>query len=118
MFKFVHNHFNVNRDWVTHQACSLLQYIKVKTILFIMGSRVIVSWITPDVGFCNCSMFCCTLLCVQSSLCNHLDGEERAGCFALFVFLVSRDYFVALPHDATGFLQFVIGVFPDHIHLL
>ena len=34
--------------------------------------------------------------------CNYLDGEERAGCFALFVFLVSRDCCVALPHDATG----------------
>ena len=32
---------------------------------------------------------------------NH-DGEERAGCFTLFVFLVSRDCCVALPHDATG----------------
>ena len=30
------------------------------------------------------------------------DGEERAGCFALFVFLVSRAYCVVLPHDATG----------------
>ena len=30
------------------------------------------------------------------------DGEERAGCFALFVFLMSRDCCVALPHDATG----------------
>ena len=30
------------------------------------------------------------------------DGEERAGCFALFVFLVSHDYCVALPNDATG----------------
>ena len=30
----------------------------------------------------------------------HLDGEKRAGCFALFVFLVSRDC-VALPQDAT-----------------
>ena len=29
-------------------------------------------------------------------------GEERAGCFTLFVFLVSRDCCVALPHDATG----------------
>ena len=29
--------------------------------------------------------------------CNHLDGEERAGCFALFAFLVSRDGWVALP---------------------
>ena len=33
---------------------------------------------------------------------HHLDGEERAGCFALFVFLVSRECCVAIPHDATG----------------
>ena len=53
-------------------------------------------------GFCNCSMFCCVLLC-PFQFCNHLDGEERVGCFALFVFLVSRDCRVALPHDAMGF---------------
>ena len=29
-------------------------------------------------------------------------GEERAGCFALFVFLVYRDCCVALPQDAKG----------------
>ena len=29
------------------------------------------------------------------------DGEERAGCFALFVFFVSRDCCVAHPFDAT-----------------
>ena len=28
-----------------------------------------------------------------------LDGEEGAGCFALFVFLVSCDCCVALPHS-------------------
>ena len=32
----------------------------------------------------------------------YLNGEERAGWFALFIFLVSRDCCVALPHDATG----------------
>ena len=45
-------------------------------------------------------------------------GEERAGCFALFVFLVSRDCCMALPQDATGLsavcLRFVIVVFPDN----
>ena len=41
-------------------------------------------------------MFCCALLC------THLDGEERACCFALFVFLVPRDCCVALPDDAMG----------------
>ena len=30
--------------------------------------------VTPIVGFCKCSMFCCALL-----LCNYLDGEKRAG---------------------------------------
>ena len=37
-----------------------------------------------------------------SSFCNHLDGEESAGCFTLFVLLVSSDSCVALPHDAPG----------------
>ena len=45
-------------------------------------------------------------------------GEERAGCFALFVFLVSGDCCVALPHDATGLSAVLIVVFPDHTHLL
>ena len=59
--------------------------------------------VTPIVGFCNCSMFCCALICVHSSFAIILmDGKERAGCFTLFVFLVSRDCYVALPHDATS----------------
>ena len=32
-----------------------------------------------------------------------LHGEERAGCFAFFVFLVPRDCYVDLRHDTTGF---------------
>ena len=43
-------------------------------------------------------MFCCALLYVHSSF----DGEERAGCFAWFVFLVSRDCCVALPRGVMG----------------
>ena len=35
-------------------------------------------------------------------LLNWLTKDERAGCFALFVFLVSRDCCVALSHDAMG----------------
>ena len=31
---------------------------------------------------------------------------------------MSPDCCVALPHDAIGFLQSVIVVFPDHTHLL
>ena len=62
------------------------------------------------------------LLCVALCpfwFCSHLDGKERAGCFALFVFLVSCGCFVALPHDAMG-LSAVLSsvVFPAHTHLL
>ena len=39
---------------------------------------------------------------MSTHFCNHLDGEERAGCFALFVLLVSRDCCVDLARDATG----------------
>ena len=35
-------------------------------------------------------------------VCNHFDVKERAGCFALFVFLVSRNGCVALPRGAMG----------------
>ena len=48
-------------------------------------------------------MFCCALLCAHSRFAIILVGKrERAGCFALFVILVSRDYYVALPHGALG----------------
>ena len=33
---------------------------------------------------------------------NHLDGEERAGCFAWFVFMVPRYGAGALPRSANG----------------
>ena len=38
--------------------------------------------VTPIVEVCNCSMFCCTLLYVHSSIAIIIDGEERADCFA------------------------------------
>ena len=46
-------------------------------------------------------MFCCTLLYVHSSFAIILMGK-RAGCFAQIVFLVSRDFYVALHRDAMG----------------
>ena len=57
--------------------------------------------VTPIVKFSNCCMFCCALLCVHSSFAIISMGK-RASCFALFVFHVSHDYCVALPHDAMG----------------
>ena len=51
------------------------------------------------------------------SFCNHLGGKERAGCFAWFVFLVSRDCCVALPRGAMG-LSAVCDCSISHTRLL
>ena len=69
-------------------------------------------------GFCNCSMFCCTLLYVHSSIAIILMGKRElvsllnlsSGCLVMVEWL-----FLAVPW---GCLRFVILVFPDHTHLL
>ena len=54
-------------------------------------------------GFCNCSLFCCVLLCVHSCYAIiSMEKIELVALLALFVFLVSRDCCVALSHDAMG----------------
>ena len=69
-------------------------------------------------GVCNCSMFCCTLLYVHSSIAVILMGKR--GLIALLnlsswcLVMVER-LFLAVPG---GCLQFVIVVYPDHTHLL
>ena len=73
---------------------------------------------TLIVGFCNCSVFCCALLCVHSSFCNRLDGEESAGCFAClssWCLVIVVWLFPTMPWVC---VQFVIVVFLDHTHLL
>ena len=83
--------------------------------------------VTPIVGFRNCSMFCCAMLCVLSSFAIILMGKrerererererDRAGCFALFVFLVSHDWCVAPPIGATGLSVVCDCDIPDHTH--
>ena len=57
--------------------------------------------VTPIVEFCNCSTFCCALLCVHSTLAIILMGKIELVAL-LFVFLRSRDKCMALPHGATG----------------
>ena len=61
------------------------------------------------------------LLCVTLCpflFCNHLDGEERAGCFAKFVFLVSGVVVLLFLAVSWFSLRFAIVVFPDQAHLL
>ena len=69
-------------------------------------------------GVCNCSMFCCMLLCGRSSIAIILMGKR--GLIALLDLsswcpVVVERLFLAVPQ---GCLQFVIVVFPDHAHLL
>ena len=69
-------------------------------------------------GVCNCSMFCCTLLYVHSSVANILMGKRglvvllnlSSWCLVMVEWL-----FLAVPW---GCLWFVIVVFPDHTQLL
>ena len=69
-------------------------------------------------GVCNCSMFCCTLLYVRSSIPIILMGKrELVALLNLSSWchvMVERLYLV-VPRCC---LRFVIVVFPDHTHLL
>ena len=72
--------------------------------------------VTPIVGFCNCSMFCCTLLYVHSSFAINLMGKSdlvallslSSWCLVIVVWLL-----LAVPWVC---LQFMIVAFPDHTH--
>ena len=64
-------------------------------------------------GVCNCSMFCCTLLYVHSSIAIILMGKKELVAFRCLV--MGEWLFLAVPW---GCLRFMIVVFPDHTHLL
>ena len=69
-------------------------------------------------GVCNCSMFCCTLLYVHSSIAIILIGKRELIALlnlSSWCLMMVERLFLAVPW---GFLQFVIVVFPDHTHLL
>ena len=74
--------------------------------------------VTPIVGVCNCSMFCCTLLYVHSSIAIILMGKRELIALlnlSSWCLVMVERLFLAVP---LGCLQFVIVVFPDHTHLL
>ena len=69
-------------------------------------------------GVCNCSMFCCTLLYVHSSIAIILMGKrELVALLSLssWCLVMVERLFLVVPQ---GCLRFVIVVFPDHTHLL
>ena len=69
-------------------------------------------------GVCNCSMFCCTLLYVHSSIAIILMGKRELIALlnlSSWCLVMVERLFLAVPR---GCMQFVIVVFPDHTHLL
>ena len=69
-------------------------------------------------GVCSCSMFCCMLPYVHSSIAIILMGKR--GLVALlnwssWCLVIFERLFLAVPWC---YLRFVIVVFPDHTHLL
>ena len=73
---------------------------------------------TPVVGFYNCSLFCCALLYVHSSLATIAMGKRELVallCLSSWCLVIVVWLFLMMPRIC---LQFVIVVFPDHTHLL
>ena len=69
-------------------------------------------------GVCNCSIFCCTLLYVHSSIAIILMGKRELIALlnlSSWCLVMVERLFLAVPRVC---LQFVIVVFPDHTHLL
>ena len=69
-------------------------------------------------GVCNCSMFCCTLLNVHSSIAIILMGKKDLVALlnlSSWCLVMVERLFLAVPR---GCLRFVIVVFPDHTHVL
>ena len=85
------------------------------------GGSVVVDFlfiVTPIVGVCNCSMFCCTLHYVHSSIAIILMGKRELIALlnlSSWCLVMVERLFLAVPR---GCLQFVVVVFPDHTHLL
>ena len=67
-------------------------------------------------GVCNCSLFCCALLYVHSSIAVILMGKRELVALlnvSSWCLVMVEGLFLAMPR---GCLRFVIVVFPDHTH--
>ena len=74
--------------------------------------------VTPILGVCYCSMFCCTLLYVHSSIAIILMGKRELVALlnlSSWCLMMVQRLFLTVPQ---GCLQFVIVVYPDHTDLL
>ena len=65
--------------------------------------------VTPNVGVCNCSMFCCTLLYVHSSISTILIGKRELVALlnlSSWCLVMVERLFLAVPW---GCLRFSVG---------
>ena len=98
IFVVVYLGLSISRLQCKLAICNVMLLLNCKGGLLLILLLLIV---TPIVGFCNCLMFCCVLLCVHSSF------TIISGCFALFVLLASHCC-VAFPHNAIGLLWYFL----------
>ena len=95
--------------------------IMIELLRLLSDGSVVVDFlfiVTPIVGVCNCSMFCCTLLYVHSSIAILLMVKRELIALlnlSSWCLVMVERLFLAVPR---GCRQFVIVVFPDHTHLL
>ena len=90
----------------------------LKKSYFTLSYCALQIWALETWGVCNCSMFCCTLLYVHSSITIILMGKRELIdllYLSSWCLVMVERLFLAVPR---GCLQFVIVVFSDHTHLL
>ena len=67
---------------------------------------------------CNCSMFCCTLIYVHSSIAIILMGKRELVALlnlSSWCLVIVERLFLAVPRGCLRFV-IVVHVFPDHTH--
>ena len=72
------------------------------------------------VGVLCLSLLCYAVLCVRSRFCDHLEEEEKSGCFAILYYrctVTINVLWLFLTLSRVG-LQCVIVIFPDYTHFL
>ena len=82
------------------------------------GVSVVVDFFLLLLGVCYCTVFCCTLLYVHSSIAIILMGKRELVALlnlSSWCLVMVERLFLAVP---CGCLRFVIVVFPNHTHLL
>ena len=94
----------------------VLAAVRSKAVVLLL----LILWlsVTPIVGFCNWSMFCCALLYVHSSFAIISMGKRELAallCLSSWCLVIVVWLFLAMPQVR---LQFVNVAFPDHTHLL